>query len=70
MRLHLRIDHRTPEHVNCTVYVNGANAGQLTMRAGEYVDFRYVCQHGTAARGDVFEQSYSDQARPPAGEKR
>lgn len=39
MDFHLRVDDANPAHVRCTLFANGANCGQLTMRPNEYSAF-------------------------------
>lgn len=39
MKIILRLDDVTPEHIHETVFINGANCGQLCFRHGEYQTF-------------------------------
>lgn len=46
MRLHLRLDSVTPEHIRQTVFFEGANCGTLCMRHGEYQLFGVALKMG------------------------
>jgi hypothetical protein len=42
MKIHLRADEANGEHTKVTVFMNGANCGQLTMREDEAIFFHEV----------------------------
>ena len=39
IRIYLRVDKTTPEHVYCTVFMSGANCGLLVMHHKDYSAF-------------------------------
>jgi hypothetical protein len=39
MKISLRIDHQNARHIRFTVFINGANCGQLTTAVQEYKMF-------------------------------
>ena len=49
MRIHLRADSVNGIHAKITVFINGANCGQLTMREQEAKDWLYIVRSGVSA---------------------
>lgn len=47
MRLHLRADSANGKHTRFTVFINGANAGQLCMNEDEAIYFHDLVLHST-----------------------
>jgi hypothetical protein len=55
MDIKVRVDDRNAGHVRATLFVNGANAGQVCLRNGEeFTRFCEVLQDGTYRRDDEF----------------
>lgn len=54
MDIHLRADHTTPGHTTFTVFINGANCGQLIMRTGEAASLHQIVSMGCAKFVDKF----------------
>jgi len=55
MDIKVRVDDRNASHVRATLFVNGANAGQVCLRNGEeFAKFCEVLQDGTYRPGDEF----------------
>lgn len=54
MKIHLRADNANGVHTTFTVFVNGANAGKLTMRDTEAASFHQIVASGCSNRVDTF----------------
>lgn len=57
MKIHLRADKATGTHTFFTVFVGGANTGQICMREEEAVEFYRVVQEGCARQECEFRGS-------------
>lgn len=62
MRFHLRGDRVTPLHTTLTVFIDGGNCGELTMRNDEAVRFREVVGRGCANEAFQSTGTWSDRA--------
>lgn len=54
MNIVLRADDANGVHTRFTVFVNGANSGQLCMGEDEAITFYMILQHGCNAKLDEF----------------
>ena len=54
MKITLRADSTNPAHTRFTVFVNGANCGQLTMRVDEANAFYMIVSNGCHPTLDEF----------------
>ncbi len=70
-RLHLRIDERNGTHVKLTVFMEGANCGQLTFRNPELTIFMKILAHGWSEAGVKLEitEATEPDAKPAAEAK-
>ncbi len=70
MKLHLRADSANGEHTRFTVFMNGANCGQLTMREEEAVFFHdLVILSGAKLKTDeIYTSGRWTAAEPPKEE--
>ena len=57
MKIVLEYRRPTPSHCDVVVFINGANAGTLTLRQSEVVGFQQVISHGLSLPGDFFQAS-------------
>ncbi|TET82596.1 hypothetical protein E3J38_01900 [candidate division TA06 bacterium] len=48
MKIHLRIDSSNMRHTKCTVFLNGANCGQLTTTTDEFANLHQIINLGCA----------------------
>ena len=53
----MRADECNPTHTRFTVFVNGANCGQLCMRADEATSFHQIVSLGCCDKVDEFRSS-------------
>lgn len=51
MKIHISYRNPTPSHCEAVLFINGANAGTLTLRQDELIDFQHIIFFG-ASRGD------------------
>lgn len=68
MRIHVRIDRRDVEHTTATVFVNGANTGQLTMRGTELADVLQALDVGLAPAQHELDITIPDAVRLDSGD--
>lgn len=54
MKIHIRFDESNEQHTRFTVFVNGANAGQLCMQTEEAVTFYQIVMLGCGKGIDEF----------------
>ena len=54
MKLHLRFDSSNEAHTRCTVFMNGANCGQLCMTTAEALAFHDTFAFGAEVTGLEF----------------
>lgn len=59
-KIYLRLDKVTPEHITQTIFFNGANAGKLTLRHGEYQIFGAALLLAAGKMKPHLELSYDD----------
>lgn len=66
MRFHLRVDDSNPTHCRLTLFVDGANGGQLTLTSKEALEFVSLVKHGCDAGGHTFAftPSFATKAAP------
>lgn len=57
MKIHLRFDASDAEHTRFTLFINGANTGQLCMTTEEAVTFHHIVQNGCSNLLDSFVSS-------------
>jgi hypothetical protein len=57
MKIHLRYDDVNPGHAHVTLFVNGANCGQLCLLLSEAIFLGKILNSGCAATGHQFVQS-------------
>lgn len=57
MKIHLRADSANGHHTAFSVFVDGANAGRLTMRQSEASIFRGAVRSGLSEAFDSFSES-------------
>lgn len=55
MKIHLRADSANGVHTKVTVFLNGANCGQLTMGDAEAVNFLQIIELGCASTTGIDE---------------
>lgn len=46
MKIHMRFDESNAQHTRFTIFVNGANTGQLCMTTEEAVEFHTILENG------------------------
>ena len=54
MKIHLRANHVNAGHTNFTIFVNGGNAGTVTMRRDEAANFHQIVAMGCKQPIDEF----------------
>ncbi len=57
MRINLRINHKAESRVNFTMFVSGANAGELNLSREEFIIFRHMLSF--ACSDEKFKAGYS-----------
>ena len=56
-RIHVRVDDTNVAHTRLTVFVDGANCGNLTMRTIEAITFMETLDFGSYETGCVYEHT-------------
>ena len=54
MRIHFEYKNPTPSHCDIAIFVNGALAGEITLRQGEIITFQDIILHGINPKLDKF----------------
>ncbi len=54
MKVHLRFDDSNPGYTRLTIFLNGGNCGQLTMRTDEAASFHRILAGGCESSVDSF----------------
>lgn len=57
MRFHIRVDESSPTRCRLTLFIDGANCGQLTVNSKEALEFVSLVKHGCDTDGHAFEFS-------------
>mgnify|MGYP001599406432 CR=1 FL=1 len=71
MKLHIRLDQSHASHTRFTVFVNGANCGQLCMRTEhDVVHFLMILRHGLSDSLDSYIETGMLEGAPKSAEAR